>query len=146
MNEGRFWSWRPWSQAQSGDVSLHPPCADTACKYTAWQMARLCSSPLASLWQAGLMPQWRAGRPCLSHCHKRHIVYRTERHCNINTNTPSMDDTLGKPLVCVSGVCLTAKIAMESLLQPHVVCYAVCPSCMSCRSFTFHHPVFFLLL
>lgn len=117
MNEGRFWAWRPWSQAQSGDVSLHPPCADTACKYTAWQMAWLCSSPPTNLWQAGLMPERLADRPCLIHCHKRHIVYRTERHCNTNTNTPRVGDTLGKPLVCGSSVGLKENIEMRSLLQ-----------------------------
>lgn len=116
MNEGRFWAWRPWSQAQSGDVSLHPPCADTACKYTAWQMAWLCSSPPTNLWQAGLMPERLADRPCLIHCHKRHIVYRTERHCNTNTNTPRVGDTLGKPLFCGSSVGLKANIAMRKLV------------------------------
>lgn len=116
MNEGRFWAWRPWSQAQSGDVSLHPPCADTACKYTAWQMAWFCSSPPTNLWQAGLMPARLADRPCLIHCHKRHIVYRTERHCNTNTNTPRVGDTLGKPLVCGSSVGLKVNIAMSSFV------------------------------
>lgn len=113
MNEGRFWAWRLWSQAQIGDVSLHPLRADTACKYTAWQMARLCSGPLTNLRQEGLKPQWLAGRQRLSHCHKRHIVYKTERHCNINTNGPWMGDTLGKPSVCGS----EANVAMRSLLQ-----------------------------
>lgn len=116
MNEGRFWAWRPWSQALSGDVSLHPPCADTACKYTAWQMAWLCSSPPTNLWQAGLMPERLADRPCLIHCHKRHIVYRTERHCNTNTNTPRVGDTLGNPLVCGSSIGLKENIARRSLL------------------------------
>lgn len=117
MNEGRFWAWRPWSQAQSGDVSLHPPCADTACKYTAWQMAWLCSSPPANLCQAGLMPERLADSLCLIHCHKRHIVYRTERQCSTNTNTPRVGDTLGKPLVCGSRRGLKENIAMRSLLQ-----------------------------
>lgn len=80
-------------------------------------MAWLCSSPLTNLWQAGLMPEWLADRPCLNHCHKRHIVYGTERHCNTNTNTPGVGDTLGKPSVCGSSVGLKASVAMEGLLQ-----------------------------
>lgn len=124
MNEGRFWAWRPLSQTQSGDVSLHPPCADTACKYTAWQMAWLCGSPPTNLWQEGPMPERLADRPCLIHCHKRHIVYRTERHCNTNTNTPRVGDTLGKPLVCGSSVSLKENIA-KCVAAPYwnVVCY-----------------------
>lgn len=145
MNEGRFWAWRPWSQAQSGDVSLHPPCADTACKYTAWQMAWLCSSPPTNLWQAGLMPERLADRPCLIHCHKRHIVYRTERHCNTNTNTPRVGDTLGKPLVCGSRVGLKESIAMRSLLQLLIEkCELYCdPTCISCWSISFLYPNLF---
>lgn len=63
------------------------------------------------------MPERLADRPCLIHCHKRHIVYRTERHCNTNTNTPRVGDTLGKPLVCGSSVGLKVNIAMSSVLQ-----------------------------
>lgn len=122
MNEGRFWPWRPRRQAQIGDVSLHPLRADTACKYTAWQMARLCSGPLTSLRQEGLKPLWLAGGPRLSHCHKRHIVYKTERHCNINTNSPWMGDTLGKPSVCGS----EASVALTCLLLLLIVCHTVC--------------------
>jgi len=129
MNEGRFWAWRPWSQAQSGDVSLHPPCSDTACKYTAWQMAWLCGSPPTNLWQAGLMPERLADRPCLIHCHKRHIVYRTERHCNTNTNTPRLGDTLGKPLVCGSGVALKENICSGKFVAARHwnVCFILYP-------------------
>lgn len=136
--------WRPWSQAQSGDVSLHPPCADTACKYTAWQMAWLCSSPPTNLWQAGLMPERLADRPCLIHCHKRHIVYRTERHCNTNTNTPRVGDTLGKPLVCGSSVGLKENHAMRSLLQLLIeTCVLYWPFSISCWPITFLYPHFF---
>lgn len=80
-------------------------------------MAWLCSSPPTNLWQSGLMPERLADRLCLIHCHKRHIVYRTERHCNTNTNTPRVGDTLGKPLVCGSSVGLKANIEMRHLLQ-----------------------------
>lgn len=91
-------------------------------------MAWLCSSPLTNLWQAGLMPEWLADRPCLNHCHKRHIVYRTERHCNTNTNTPRVGNTLGKPLVCGSSVGLKANIAMKVLLQLLIkVCVILLP-------------------
>lgn len=142
MNEGRFWAWRPWSQAQSGDVSLHPPCADTACKYTAWQMAWLCSRPPTNLWQAGLMPERLADRPCLIHCHKRHIVYRTERHCNTNTNTPRVGDTLGKPLVCGSSVGLKENIAMGSLFQLLIEkCVLYCVSLLYILLLINHFPV-----
>lgn len=79
-------------------------------------MAWFCSSPPTNLWQAGLMPERLADRPCLIHCHKRHIVYRTERHCNTNTNTPRVGDTLGKPLVCGSSVGLKVNIAMSSFV------------------------------
>lgn len=89
-------------------------------------MAWLCSTPLTNLWQASMMPQWLASRPCLSHCHKRHIVYKTERHCNTNTNTPRLGDTLGKPLDCVG---LKANIAMRSLFQLVSEKYGLyCPS------------------
>lgn len=77
----------------------------------------LCSSPPTNLWQAGLMPERLADWPCLIHCHKRHIVYKTERHCNTNTNTPRVGDTLGKPLDFGSSVSLKEGIAIRSLLQ-----------------------------
>lgn len=96
------------------DVSLHPPCADTACKYTAWQMEWLCSSPPTSLWQVGLMPVRLAGRLCRIHCHKRHIVYRTERHYNTNTRTPRVIGTLGKSLVCGFSVGLRRSLQQEA--------------------------------
>lgn len=148
MNEGRFWAWRPWSQAQSGDVSLHPPCADTACKYTAWQMAWLCSSPPTNLWQAGLMPERLADRPCLIHCHKRHIVYRTERHCNTNTNTLEWVTHWENPWfvapVLASRRTLQWGVCCSSLLKS--VCYTVCPSCISCWSVTLLCPDIMLAL
>lgn len=111
-------------------------------------MAWLCSSPLTNLWQAGLMPEWLADRPCLNHCHKRHIVYGTERHCNTNTNTPQVGDTLGKPLVCGSSVGLKASVAMKGLLQLLSEKLALC--CMytvpleriSCWSVSFQDPMF----
>lgn len=137
MNEGRSWAWRPRRQAQIGDVSLHPLRADTACKYTAWQMAWLCSGPLTSLRQEGLKPQWLADRPRLSHCHKRHIVYKTERHCNINTNSPWMGDTLGKPSVCGSEANVAAPHCVSHCVSPE---WLVDQSC-SCVLFFFLLPL-----
>lgn len=91
-------------------------------------MAWLCGSPSTNLWQAGLMPERLADRPRLIHCHKRHIVYRTQRHCNTNTNTPRVADTLGKPLVYGSRVALKENIAVRSLLQLLIeTCVLYCP-------------------
>lgn len=66
--------------------------------------------------ERGPMPEWLVDRRRLNHCHKRHIVYRTERHCNTNTNTPRVGDTLGKSSVCGSGDGLEANAAMKRLL------------------------------
>lgn len=62
------------------------------------------------------MPERLADELCLIHRHKRHIVYKTERHYKTNTNTPQVGDTLGKPFVCGSSVGLKANVAMRNLL------------------------------
>lgn len=119
MNEGRFWPWRPPSQAVSGDVSLRPAPALTYpvnIQHDKWRGSA--ASPLTNPGERGPMPEWLVDRRRLNHCHKRHIVYRTERHCNTNTNTPRVGDTLGKSSVCGSGDGLEANAAMKRLLQP----------------------------
>lgn len=68
---------------------------------------------LTNLLRASVLLKRLADKLCLIHCHKRHIVYRTERYCNTNTNTPGVGDTLGNPLVCG----LKDSIALRKLLQ-----------------------------
>lgn len=102
----------------SGDVSLRPAPALTYpvnIQHDKWRGSA--ASPLTNPGERGPMPEWLVDGRRLNHCHKRHIVYRTERHCNTNTNTPRVGDTLGKSSVCGSGDGLEANAAMKRLLQ-----------------------------
>lgn len=70
----------------------------------------------------------------LNQCHKRHIVYRTERHCSTNTNTPAVGDTLGKSWLCGSGEQPVKRLLLKKTEKKTVL------------RFDFHWPSFSFLI